>query len=55
MFSNPDRFEDADHIADSAEQYQALKDETQALWEQWEKLSVEAETIDGKLGALEAR
>ena len=53
MFSNPDRFTDSDQIASTAEQYEALKGETRALWEEWERLSLKAEAIEGKLTALE--
>ena len=52
MFSNPDRFADSDQIAFTAEQYEALKGETRALWEDWERLSLKAEAIEGKLLAL---
>ena len=52
MFSNPDRFTDSDQIASTAEQYEALKGETRALWEEWERLSLKAEAIEGKLTAL---
>lgn len=52
MFSNPDRFADSDQIASTAEQYQTLKAETEVLWGEWERLSLEAEAVDGKLEAL---
>ena len=52
MFSNPDRFTDSDQIASTAEQYEALKGETRALWEEWERLCLKAEAIEGKLTAL---
>ena len=54
MFSNPDRFADSDQIASTAEQYEVLKGETQALWEEWERLSLEAEAVAGKLTALKS-
>lgn len=55
MFSNPNRFDDADQIASKAEQYETLKAEAQALWEQWERLSLQVEDIDGKLAELRPR
>ncbi|MCZ6614242.1 MAG: ABC-F family ATP-binding cassette domain-containing protein, partial [Chloroflexi bacterium] len=51
LFSNPDQFEDAAQLAVSGEQYRVLKSETQSLWEEWERLSLEAERIDGRLKA----
>jgi len=54
LFSSPDQFEDAAQLAASGEQYQVLKREAQSLWEEWERLSLEAERIDSRLGELEA-
>ena len=54
MFSNPDRFADSDQITSTAEKYEALKDETQALWEEWERLSLEADAVENKLTALKS-
>ena len=53
LFSRPDQFEDAAQLATSGEEYQVLKRETQSLWEEWERLSLEAETIRSRLGELE--
>ena len=52
MFSSPDRFDGPAQIAASGEQYRVLKEETQSLWEEWEKLSLEAENIDSMLTTL---
>ena len=52
MFSRPDQFGEPAQIAASAEQYRVLKDEAQSLWEEWERLSLEAETIESKLAEL---
>ena len=52
MFSRPDQFGEPTQIAASAEQYRVLKDEAQSLWEEWERLSLEAETIESKLAEL---
>ena len=53
MFADPGRFGDVTHISDSAEQYRLLKEDEQSCWEEWERLSLEAETIDDQLSALE--
>ena len=52
MFAMPDRFDEPDQIAASGQQYHALKEETQALWEEWERLSTQAENIDSELAAM---
>ena len=52
LFSNPDRFEDAAQLATSGEQYLVLKREVRSLWEEWERLSSEAESIGSRLGEL---
>ena len=43
MFSNPERFEDRTQMEASGERYRILKDEEKSLWEEWERLSLEAE------------
>ena len=54
MFSNPDQYDDAAQLAASGEQYQVLKAEAQSLWEEWERLSLEAEGIESRLGGTTA-
>ena len=54
MFSNPDQFDGPDQLAASGEQYRALKEEAESLLEEWERLSLEADTIGRKLADLEA-
>ena len=54
LFSNPDQFEDAAQLATSGEQYHVLKTEAQSLWEEWERLSLEAERIDTRLEELKS-
>ena len=54
MFSKPEQFEGPTQIAASGEQYRVLKEETQSLWDEWERLSMEAEHIDSKLTELKA-
>ena len=52
MFSEPDQFGDPVQITSSAERYAALKEEAESLWDEWERLSLEAENIDSQLEAL---
>ena len=54
MFSKPDQFEDPTQLVASGEQYRALKEKAQSLWEEWESLSLAAESIDSKLVGLKA-
>ena len=54
MFSSPDRFDEPTQIASSAEQYRVLKEEVQSLWDEWERLTLEAEDVDSKLAGLKA-
>ena len=52
MFSQPDQSDDPAHFASAGEEYRVLKEEAESLWEEWERLTLEAETIDSKLTAL---
>ncbi len=54
MFSSPDLFDKPTQIVASGEQYRVLKEEVQSLWDEWERLALEAENVDSKLTALEA-
>ena len=54
MFSNPDLFDDPTQIVSSGEQYRVLKEEVQSLWDEWERLTSEAEDVDSKLTDLKA-
>ncbi len=54
MFSDPERFEGRGQLEASAERYRVLKEEEQALWDEWERLSLEAEELDRALALLEA-
>ena len=54
MFANPDRFEDRNQMGASAERYRVLKEEEQSLWEEWERLSMEAEDVERTLVALKS-
>ena len=53
MFSNPDLFDDPVQIVAAGEQYRVLKEETQSLWEEWERLSLQAEGVGSELAELE--
>ena len=53
MFASPEQFGDTSRIADSAEQYRVLKEEEHSCWEEWERLSLAAESIDDQISALE--
>ena len=52
MFSQPDQADGPAHLASAGEEYCVLKEEVQSLWDEWERLALEAETIDSKLAAL---
>ena len=54
MFSNPELFADRGQIESSAERYRVLKEEEQSLWDEWERLSLEAEDVDRILAELKA-
>lgn len=53
LFSNPEKFESSDHLASSGEKYQALKDEEESLWKEWEQLALESESVDHKISELD--
>ena len=54
MFSSPDLFDEPTQIVSSGVQYRVLKEEVQSLWDEWERLALEAENVDSKLTALKA-
>ena len=54
MFSSPGLFAEPTQIVSSGEQYRVLKEEVQSLWDEWERLTLEAEDVDSKLTALKA-
>ena len=51
-FADPERFDSSDQIAESAEIYRVLKEQEHSLWEEWETLSLEAESVNDQLEAL---
>ena len=52
MFANPERFDDRSQLEATGERYRVLKEEEQSLWDEWERLSEEAEDIDRMLVGL---
>ncbi len=52
MFANPEQFDDRSQLEDTGQRYQLLKEEEQSLWDEWERLSLEAEDVDRTLVAL---
>ena len=54
MFSQPDQSEGPAHFASAGEEYRLLKEEAGSLWEEWERLSIEAEDINSKLEELKS-
>ena len=53
-FAEPELYEDADKVASLGKQYRLMKDERDALWQEWESLALEAERVERELGALKA-
>ena len=54
LFSNPDQIGDTTQLVTLGEQYQVLTNESQCLWEEWGRLSLEAERVDIQLRDLDA-
>ena len=54
IFGSPDLYEEPDQIAGLSMEYQELKTEVGRLWGEWERLSAEAEGVDGELTRLKA-
>ena len=53
-FADPEQFEDRAELEATGERYRMLKEEEQSLWDEWERLSLEAEDVDRTLVALKA-
>ena len=51
-FANPELYDDPERIAASGKEYRALKYEVARLWEEWERVSVKAEEVEGELAGL---
>jgi len=54
MFADPERFDDLGQLEATGERYRVLKEEEQSLWDEWERLSEEAEDIDRILVGLKS-
>ena len=54
MFSSPDLFDEPTQIVSSGEEHRVLKEEARSLWDEWERLTLEAEDVDSKLTGLKA-
>ena len=52
MFADPEQFEDRSQLEDTGQRYRILKEEEHSLWDEWERLSLEAEDVDRTLVAL---
>ena len=52
IFADSQLYDDPDRVATLGKQYRTLKTEAEALWEEWERLSLDAETIDADLARL---
>lgn len=52
VFARPELYKDPARVASSGEEYRSLKSEAQLLWEEWERLALAAEDVEGKLTAL---
>ena len=55
MFANPDRIDYRTQLEESGKRYRTLKEEQKSLWDEWERLSLEAEDVDRTLVELNAR
>jgi hypothetical protein len=53
LFSNPGQVNDTAQLVAFGERYQVLKTEAQRLWEEWDRLSLDAEMIDIRLKELD--
>ncbi len=54
MFTDPEQFDDRAQLEASGKQYRMIKEEEQTLWDEWERLSLEAEDIDRQLAEIKA-
>ena len=54
MFSQPDKSLGPAQFASAGEEYRVLKEEAGSLWEEWERLSLEAENTNSELAELKA-
>jgi ATP-binding cassette subfamily F protein 3 len=54
MFADPEQFDGRSDLEATSERYRIIKEAEQSLWDEWERLSVEAEDIDRMLVALKS-
>ena len=54
IFADPEQSGNWAQLEISSERYRVLKDEEQSLWDEWERLSLEAEDVERKLAELKA-
>ena len=54
MFADPEQSGDWAQLEASGERYRVLKGEEQSLWDEWERLSLEAEDVERRLAQLKA-
>ncbi len=54
FLSNPVNYEDMPQLEITGERHRVLGTETQALWEEWERVASEAERVGNQLGELDA-
>ena len=54
MFADPEQFADRIQLEATGERYRILKEEEQSLWDEWERLSEEAEDVDRMLVGLKS-
>ncbi len=52
MFADPEQADKWAQLEASGERYRTLKEEEQSLWDEWERLSLEAEDVERKLAEL---
>jgi ATP-binding cassette subfamily F protein 3 len=53
MFSNPSQIGNPSQLTTLGEQYRVLKSESQGLWEEWERLLLDGESIEAQLKNLD--
>ena len=54
LFADPGRFADRSQLEATGERYRILKEEEQSLWDEWERLSEQADDIDRMLVGLKS-
>ena len=52
MFADPDQFADLAHLEASGERYRVIKEEEGSLWDEWERLTLEADDVQREMESL---